>query len=219
MLVIDRGKADFLPARAGRIAGCIEGADLAGLRKADQRQGFLDGGAPALLDQLHEHVDGGAGRGERLRHRFGRGPARAAVWGDALGLVEGGGVEPGLSGEAGRGEPCNGGEAVEGRPDLRVGQHRKGRSGWREFYPTLGIIAFQRPATLDVRSPCMQLKRVGLVWPATASVNNPMPALSLIAGSGLTEKARLTGRDYGDVRWPRPDQGNVPTTIYKIGDS
>ena len=34
-------------------------------------------------------------------------------------------VEPGLPGEAGWGEPGNGGEAVEGRPDLGVGQHWK----------------------------------------------------------------------------------------------
>jgi uncharacterized protein (DUF952 family) len=65
----------------------------------------------------------------------------------------------------------------------------------------------------------MQLKRVGLGFSATAVVNNPMPALSLIAGSGLTATARLTGRDYCDVRWPRPYRGNVSTTIYKICES
>jgi len=65
----------------------------------------------------------------------------------------------------------------------------------------------------------MQLKRVSLRSPATALVNNPMPALSLIAGSGLTATARLRGRDHGDVRWPRPDRDNVPTTIYKICES
>ena len=65
----------------------------------------------------------------------------------------------------------------------------------------------------------MQLTRVGLGSPATALVNNPMPALSLIAGSGLTATARLTRHDHGDVRWPRPDRDNVPTTIYKICES
>jgi uncharacterized protein (DUF952 family) len=65
----------------------------------------------------------------------------------------------------------------------------------------------------------MQLKRVGLGFSATAVVNNPMPALSLIAGSGLTATARLTGRDHCDVRWPRPYRGNVSTTIYKICES
>jgi uncharacterized protein (DUF952 family) len=65
----------------------------------------------------------------------------------------------------------------------------------------------------------MQLKRVGLGFSANAVVNNPMPALSLIAGSGLTATARLTGRDHCDVRWPRPYRGNVSTTIYKICES
>jgi uncharacterized protein (DUF952 family) len=65
----------------------------------------------------------------------------------------------------------------------------------------------------------MQLMRVGLAPPATGLVNNPMPALSLIAGSGLTATTRLTGRDHGDVRWPRQYRGNVPTTIYKICES
>jgi uncharacterized protein (DUF952 family) len=62
----------------------------------------------------------------------------------------------------------------------------------------------------------MQLKRVVSGPLATALVNNPMPALSLIAGSGFTATARLTARDHRDVRWPRPYRGNVPTTIYKI---
>ena len=46
--------------------------------------------------------------------RFGRGPARAAVRRDALGLVEGGGVEPGLLGEAGGRQPGAGREPVDG---------------------------------------------------------------------------------------------------------
>ena len=50
----------------------------------------------------------------------------AAVGGDALGFVEGGGIEPGLLGEAGRREPGTGGEAVERGPDLGVGQHGRG---------------------------------------------------------------------------------------------
>jgi uncharacterized protein (DUF952 family) len=50
-------------------------------------------------------------------------------------------------------------------------------------------------------------------------MNNPMPALSLIAGSGLTATARPMGHDHSDVRRPRPYRGNVPTTIYKICES
>src|SRR5262249_24986027 len=73
--------------------------------------------------QLHEGFDAGAGRGQRLGERFGRGPTRAAVTGDALRLVEGGRIEAGLFGQAGGRQADRGRKAVEGGPHLGVGQH------------------------------------------------------------------------------------------------
>src|SRR4051794_18559536 len=99
MLVVDRRKGDLVPALADREAAIVEIAAGPGLGEADQRDG-LGGSAAAVGDQRDESVDRGAGRIERLCDRLGRGPAWAALRGDALGFVESGGVEPRLLGQA-----------------------------------------------------------------------------------------------------------------------
>ena len=84
--------------------------------------------ARAVADQLDETLDREIGGGERLGDRFGRGPALAAVAGDALGFVEGGGVEAGALGKARGRQPGTLGEPVERGPDLAVGE--KAGFGW-----------------------------------------------------------------------------------------
>jgi hypothetical protein len=126
VLVVDSGKSDLLPAGTAGKAGSIEVAFLFRLDQADERHGFLDRGLSALPDQLHEGVDGHAGCGQSLGDRLGRGPARAAVAGDALRFVERGGIEARLLGETGGGQPSQSGKAIEGRPDLGMSEHDAG---------------------------------------------------------------------------------------------
>src|SRR5207253_6389222 len=122
VLVINRGERNLVPALAGRKTAVIEIAAAAGLPEADQRDGARRHPA-AVADELHEGVDRRIGRGKRFCHRLGRGPALAAFRGDALGFVEGGGIESRLLRESGGREPGASGEPVEGVPDLRVSQH------------------------------------------------------------------------------------------------
>src|SRR5664279_1568461 len=84
---------------------------------------LIGDGARAVADQLHEAVDRTVGGGERLGDRFGGRPALAAVGGDALGFVEGGGVEAGTFGQP-RGRQSGAlGQPVQRGPDLVVAQH------------------------------------------------------------------------------------------------
>jgi hypothetical protein len=71
VLVADARKRDFVPAMTGRKSGIVEIAVLACLRQADQRNRCLGRGMAAVVDQLHEDVDAGAGRRQRLCHRLG----------------------------------------------------------------------------------------------------------------------------------------------------
>ncbi len=158
VLVVDRGESDFVPALADRKAAVVEIAARAGFGEADQRHRLGDR-ARGLGNQRDEGLDAGAGRGQRFRDRLGRGPAGAAVRRDALRLVEGGGIEPGLLGEAGRGEPGARREPVDGSPDLSMRQHGESpcaavRSTGCEIIvlPQVGISARLRGAV----QPCSQ---------------------------------------------------------------
>ena len=66
----------------------------------------------------------------------------------------------------------------------------------REFCPIVGIIALSVQQLSATGAPACDLSQPRI--PATAPPDNPTPALSLIAGSGLTATARLRGRDHGD---------------------
>src|SRR5262249_3250159 len=123
VLVADGGKPDLLPTWAGGKTGGVEVAAFAGLRQSGQRNGLLGRGATGVLDQLHESGDRGPGRGGGPPPPVGAGPAGAAVGGDALRLVERGGIEPGFLRKAGRRKPREHREAVECHPDLRMRQH------------------------------------------------------------------------------------------------
>ena len=65
------------------------------------------------LDQCHERVERRAVGGQRLGDRFGRGPAGAALRGDALRSVEGGRIKPGAAGKAGGGQAGACGEPID----------------------------------------------------------------------------------------------------------
>ncbi len=121
--IVDGRKLDLLPAAPIREARFVEIAGLAGLRQAEQRQRVPDCGRAGRLHHLRECRDRCPGGGERLRDRFGRWPALAAIGSGPLGLVEGGRIEAGLLGEAGRRQAGGGSESVERHPDLGVGQH------------------------------------------------------------------------------------------------
>ena len=86
MLIIDRGKRDFVPAGAGRKSGVVEIA--AGARFGETDQWHRLGWAMRFRDQIDELIDRGVGRAERLGDRFRRRPAGAAFRRDALRLVE-----------------------------------------------------------------------------------------------------------------------------------
>jgi len=96
-------------------------AACGGLSEAEQRHRAAV--ARAIADQPHEGLDRGAGRSERLRERFGRGPAFAAVGGHALGLVEGGGIEARPLGKPRGRQPGARRKPIQRAPDLLVGQH------------------------------------------------------------------------------------------------
>ena len=120
VLVVGRRQRHLVPALAGRKTAVVEIAAAAGLREAEQRHRLQ--AARAVADQLHEGVDRGIGRSQRLGDQFGRWPALAAVGGDALGFVEGGGVEAGAFGEPRGRQPGAFGQPVERGPDLAVGE-------------------------------------------------------------------------------------------------
>src|SRR5262249_28799379 len=147
MLVVEGGKPDLIPALAGRKAGFVEMAGPRGLRNADQREALPGLRASALLDQPHEGVEGGFGRDQCLGDRLGRGPAGAAVERDPLRLVERGGIEARLPGEGGWREPRMSREAVEGGPDLGVGEHAAGPLAKR----LRNIIRLQELPLLELR--------------------------------------------------------------------
>ncbi len=84
-------------------------------RKGAVRQAHASSRA---LQERHELFDRGAGGFEDLVDRFRRGPALAAVGGAALGLVEGGGVEPRLARQAGRGQVMPRSQGIDGFPDF-----------------------------------------------------------------------------------------------------
>src|SRR5437879_13164561 len=124
MFVACGGKGDLVPALAGGKAAVVEIAVASGLREA--YSGHRLGAMRAVADQLHETVDRGVGGGQSLRHRFGGRPALAAVRGDALGFVEGGGIKPGAFGKPGGRQPGAPRKPVQRRPDLRSEERRVG---------------------------------------------------------------------------------------------
>src|SRR5262249_31168005 len=85
-----------------------------------------------------------------LGDRLGRWPARPAVGGKALRLVEGGGVEAGPPGKARGGKRIALGESVNRGPDGFVRQH--GQAPGQEYMPCLVMRQRQAVQTMTVRS-------------------------------------------------------------------
>ena len=102
MLVLELEKCDFLPAIADRKSRGVEIALLDGLDESEQGHGLLDRRRARRLHQLCEGLDAGTGCGKRFGQRFGRGPACAAIGGNAFGFVERRRIEPGFFRKSGR---------------------------------------------------------------------------------------------------------------------
>ena len=134
MCVIDRGQRDLVPALADRKPAIVEITARAGFGEPDQRH-RLRHRPHAVVDQRNEGLEARAGGVERLGYGLGRGPARPAVGRDALGLVEGGRVEPGALGKARSREPGARRQPVERQPDLGMGEHRSGGIGHGDANP------------------------------------------------------------------------------------
>ena len=110
---------------ADRVAAIVEIAFAAGLGEADQRHPAADATAPAAArqgrqtgDEGGEILDPAPDGVQHLGNALGGGPAGATVGADALGGVEGGGVEPGLARQARGGKPVFRRQGVEGTPDV-----------------------------------------------------------------------------------------------------
>ncbi len=90
------GKVDLLPAAAHGISRVVEKSGGTRLGIADHRQAAHEAGGPTA-QQSDEIGHGLVGGGEDFGNALGRGPARLALAGHALALVEGGGVELGAA--------------------------------------------------------------------------------------------------------------------------
>jgi hypothetical protein len=131
MLVGDRREGDLVPAFAHRKAAVVEKSTGASLRKSNQRH-VLHGELAAVGDQRHEDVELGAGRLQRFGNRLCRWPPLPSFRRDALGLVERRRVEAGFLGKPRWRQFGAGGEPVDRRPDLVVGEHGHGRGHHRD---------------------------------------------------------------------------------------
>src|SRR3546814_3814962 len=101
-------------------ASDLLGVEVAGLRchgEAQLGQAALRRPGLLVLDEADKLAERGPGGIQHLGQRLGAWPALLAFLGDALALVEGGRIQPGLPGKPRRREIVPGGEAVYGSPD------------------------------------------------------------------------------------------------------
>ena len=118
-----RGQGDLVPALAGGKAGAVEEAARTRLSQAQQRHRA----AGVVVVHLQERPRAGEERIKTLPRGFedfgnalGRGPALPAVLADALGDIEGGGVEAGKLGERGNGMAVALRQRIDSIPDGSV---------------------------------------------------------------------------------------------------
>ncbi len=124
MVVFHAGKCDLFPAMAGRKTGIVEIAFVARLREAEQRhEAQCVPRSVARGDEPDKAFKAFAGRGQNLRHAFGRRPAFLAIGGGALGFVKGRGIEARYFGQSRSRKVVALGQPVDGIPDLLVSQH------------------------------------------------------------------------------------------------
>src|SRR5688572_23120625 len=111
-----------VPAVPGRQTRAVEKPTRAGARQPEQRHRRAPRGSLCTA-VVHELIKTFARRLEHLGDTFGGGPALAPVLADALGAVEGRGVEAGNTCEPRRAEVMTFGEGVDGVPDGAVCEH------------------------------------------------------------------------------------------------
>ncbi len=123
-IVAEAGEPDFVPALPDGKARRIEIAPRAGLCETQERHDPADAGALRVGQPAREQgIETLAGGFKDLGDRFCRRPAFPPILADALGGVEGGGIEAGQLGQSGSGQAVPLGKAVESFPYGAMRQH------------------------------------------------------------------------------------------------